>query len=280
MGLKDAAKKLMAAAGVPVTPGYLGEDQDPARLQRRGRGDRLAGADQGGGRRRRQGDAQGRCRRRIPGDARFLQARGGGFVRRRQGAARKIYRAAAPYRGAGIRRRPRQCRPSVRARLLAAAPPPEGDRGSAGAGDGRGDPRRGLRRRGQGGQSGRLCRRGHGRVHRRRQRRPERGPDLVHGDEHPPPGRASGDRGDHRRGSGRMAAAGRLGRDAAEAPGRARDPGPCARGAALRRGSGASFPALDRPARTFPAARDGRGSTPASARATGSAPGTTRWSPS
>jgi len=33
MGLKDAAKKLMAAAGVPVTPGYLGEDQDPKRLK-------------------------------------------------------------------------------------------------------------------------------------------------------------------------------------------------------------------------------------------------------
>src|SRR3954449_9329817 len=33
MGLKDAAKKLMIKAGVPVTPGYLGEDQDPARLQ-------------------------------------------------------------------------------------------------------------------------------------------------------------------------------------------------------------------------------------------------------
>ncbi|HEX6376518.1 MAG TPA: acetyl/propionyl/methylcrotonyl-CoA carboxylase subunit alpha [Allosphingosinicella sp.] len=33
MGLKDAAKTLMAAAGVPVTPGYLGEDQSPQRLQ-------------------------------------------------------------------------------------------------------------------------------------------------------------------------------------------------------------------------------------------------------
>jgi len=32
MGLKDAAKTLMAAAGVPVTPGYLGDDQAPARL--------------------------------------------------------------------------------------------------------------------------------------------------------------------------------------------------------------------------------------------------------
>jgi acetyl/propionyl-CoA carboxylase alpha subunit len=32
MGLKDAAKRLMAGAGVGVTPGYLGEDQAPARL--------------------------------------------------------------------------------------------------------------------------------------------------------------------------------------------------------------------------------------------------------
>jgi 3-methylcrotonyl-CoA carboxylase alpha subunit len=34
MGLKDAAKKLMDEAGVPTTPGYLGEDQAPERLQR------------------------------------------------------------------------------------------------------------------------------------------------------------------------------------------------------------------------------------------------------
>ena len=33
MGLKDAAKSRMIAAGVPVTPGYLGEDQTPERLQ-------------------------------------------------------------------------------------------------------------------------------------------------------------------------------------------------------------------------------------------------------
>ncbi len=33
MGLKDAAKQLMSDAGVPVTPGYLGEDQSGARLQ-------------------------------------------------------------------------------------------------------------------------------------------------------------------------------------------------------------------------------------------------------
>jgi 3-methylcrotonyl-CoA carboxylase alpha subunit len=34
MGLKDAAKKLMIEAGVPVTPGYLGEDQAPKRLKK------------------------------------------------------------------------------------------------------------------------------------------------------------------------------------------------------------------------------------------------------
>ena len=33
MGLKDAAKSLMIAAGVPTTPGYLGDDQSEARLE-------------------------------------------------------------------------------------------------------------------------------------------------------------------------------------------------------------------------------------------------------
>jgi 3-methylcrotonyl-CoA carboxylase alpha subunit len=32
MGLKDAAKQMMLDAGVPVTPGYMGENQDPAFL--------------------------------------------------------------------------------------------------------------------------------------------------------------------------------------------------------------------------------------------------------
>ena len=33
MGLKDAAKALMAEAGVPVVPGYHGQDQDPGHLE-------------------------------------------------------------------------------------------------------------------------------------------------------------------------------------------------------------------------------------------------------
>ena len=35
MGLKDAAKTLMAEAGVPVTPGYMGENQDSVFLGER-----------------------------------------------------------------------------------------------------------------------------------------------------------------------------------------------------------------------------------------------------
>ena len=37
MGLKDAAKRLMEEAGVPVVPGYHGENQDPAFLAARRR---------------------------------------------------------------------------------------------------------------------------------------------------------------------------------------------------------------------------------------------------
>jgi 3-methylcrotonyl-CoA carboxylase alpha subunit len=35
MGSKAGAKDLMAAAGVPVVPGYTGADQDPALLRAR-----------------------------------------------------------------------------------------------------------------------------------------------------------------------------------------------------------------------------------------------------
>ncbi len=38
MGLKDAAKRLMQEAGVPVVPGYHGADQDPQRLAREAEG--------------------------------------------------------------------------------------------------------------------------------------------------------------------------------------------------------------------------------------------------
>jgi 3-methylcrotonyl-CoA carboxylase alpha subunit len=59
--------------------------------------------------------------------------------------------------------------------------------------------------------------RGHGGVHRRRQRRAAPRPVLLHGDEHAAAGGASGDGGDHRRRPRRMAVARRLGGAAAGA---------------------------------------------------------------
>src|SRR5690348_17570160 len=50
--------------------------------------------------------------------SRKRQARGGERVWRRPRADREIRPLAAPYRGAGVRRQPRQRRPFVRARLL------------------------------------------------------------------------------------------------------------------------------------------------------------------
>ena len=129
--------------------------------------DRLSRADQGARRRRRQGHAPGRASRRFRRSAVGRAARGQGRLRRRPRAGRKICRQAAPHRGAGVRRQFRQRRASLRARLLGAAPPPEGDRGSArprhDGGNARGDDRCG----GEGRQGDRLFRRRHDRVHRR-----------------------------------------------------------------------------------------------------------------
>ena len=81
MGSKSAAKTLMARAGVPLVPGYHGEDQEPALLEREAVRNRISGADQSQCRWRGQGHA-GRgaavrlCRRPCGGPG-----RGSGFVR-------------------------------------------------------------------------------------------------------------------------------------------------------------------------------------------------------
>ena len=64
MGSKSEAKALMEKAGVPLVPGYHGDDQAPRAARQGGRAHRLSGADQGLGRRRRQGHARGRAPRR------------------------------------------------------------------------------------------------------------------------------------------------------------------------------------------------------------------------
>ena len=250
MGSKSEAKKIMEKAAVPLVPGYHGDDQSPELLRQGGRAHRLPGADQGVGRRRRQGHARGRGGGEVRRCAGRRQARGQGVVRRRSRAGREVPDAAAPHRDPGLRRHARQLPLSVRARLLDPAPPPEGDRGGAGAQHGPGAAQadgRGRRRRGPG---DRLCRRRHRRVHRQPGRQL-----LLHGDEHPSPGRASGDRDDHRPGPGRMAARRRGRRQDAVDAGRAPHRRPRGRGPALCRGPGAEFPALDRhPGPSAPAA--------------------------
>ena len=167
MGSKAAAKALMARAGVPVVPGYHGDDQDPGHLAEEARRigfPVLIKASAGGG---------GRGMRVVAEFGEFAAALEGA-KREAAGAfgddrvlIEKYLTRAAAYRGADLRRPARQCGPHLRPRLLDPAPPSEGHRGSAGAGarrraapgDGRGRGRRGAR--------GRLCRRRHRRVHRR-----------------------------------------------------------------------------------------------------------------
>ncbi len=94
MGLKDAAKKLMVEAGVPVTPGYMGEDQSPERLKAEADAigyPVLIKAVAGGG---------GKGMRRVDAAEAFLDApglvpaRGGVQLRRRPGADREIHPVA------------------------------------------------------------------------------------------------------------------------------------------------------------------------------------------
>ena len=110
-----------------------------------------------------------------------------GRVRGRHGLLRALSRAAAPCGDPAARRRARHRRRAGRARVLGAAPPPEGARGvavdGARSGVARRDERRGDRVRAR----DRLRERRHGRVHAVRPR------VLVPRAERAHPGRASGD---------------------------------------------------------------------------------------
>ena len=83
MGSKAAAKHLMREAGVPLTPGYGGTNQDRRSFSRKQAGcHRLSGDDQGQRGRRRQRHAARGCARGICSGAGKLQTRGCGFIRR------------------------------------------------------------------------------------------------------------------------------------------------------------------------------------------------------
>jgi len=118
MGDKSAAKALMAKAGVPLPPGYHGDQQAPDFLRTqadaigypvliKASAGGLPGTDQGQRRWRWQGHAQGRAQRGLRRCAGQLPARGGLGVRQRPRAGREVCRAPAPYRDPGIRRQPR-----------------------------------------------------------------------------------------------------------------------------------------------------------------------------
>ena len=241
MGSKSGSKALMEKAGVPLVPGYHGEAQDEATLAKAA--DKIGfpvlvkASAGGGGRGMRVVNSAGRA---CGGD-RQRQARGQGGVRRRPHADRKIRAKPPAYRGADHRRQPWQSALALGARMHAAAAAPEGDRGSAVADARCHAARSRLRRRAQGGRRGELRRRRHHRVRLRRQG------SVLHRDEHPPAGRASRDRADHRRRSGGVAVAGGVRRKAAAGAGRDQAERPRHRGAGLRRKSAEELHAFSGP---------------------------------
>ena len=188
MGDKIEAKRTAKRLGIPVVPGSEGGITSDAEALAIGARDRLSGAGQGGGRRRR-ARHEGRAQRggAFRG-ARHRARRGQGRVRRRCGLSGKISREAAPHRNPGAGRRQGQRDPSRRARLLAAAPASEGVGGKPLACPQRRRARRDRRDGREGDARDAVSRRRHGRV-------PVRGRQvLFHRDEHAHPGRASGDR--------------------------------------------------------------------------------------
>ena len=192
MGSKTRAREIMAEAGVPIVPGATEPAADVDGGEAAGRGSRLPGRLQGGGRRRRQGLPRRDDARRPRGGLRGRRPRRREVLLRRARLRRALPRGPAPRRGPGAGRLARQRDPPRRARLLDPAPPPEGDRGGARPARRRRDARADRQDRHRRGRRGRLPRRRHGRGDAGR-----RGV-LLPRDEHAGPGRALRDRDGHR----------------------------------------------------------------------------------
>ena len=165
-------------------------------------------------------------------------------VRRRHPADRALRRRPPPHRDPGPGRRPRRRRPPRRARVQPPAPPPEDHRGGA-------RPRfvDAVTRERMGAAAVEAARAvgyvGAGTVEFIVDGTTGRLP--LHGDEHPPPGRAPGHRAGHRPGPGGAPAPGRRRRAAPVHPGRGTPDRPRRRGPRLRRGPRPRLPAHRRP---------------------------------
>ena len=273
MGDKLEAKRLAAAAGVTIVPGHAEAVREPGLAARIAAGIgypvMVKAAAGGGGKGMRIALNERDLREALERAA----ERGALVLRRRPRVPREVRSRAAPHRDPGPGRPARQHALPGRARMLDPAPPSEGHRGGAEP-----VPRRrhaaGHGRAGGGARArSRLPLGRHGRVHRRC-----RAQLLLPRDEHPPPGRAPGDRAGDRARPGRADAAGG-GRRAARL-----DPGPAApgrlgdRGAGLRRGPRARFPPFRSAGSGATSSRRARasGSMPAWSRAARSRSITTR----
>ena len=241
MGDKAAARAAALRSGRAGRAGLGRTHRRPRDGARGRRRDRLSRDDQGVSRRRRTRHSRRRERRGLRVRLRSGERRSESRVRRRRPLSGEIHRPRPPYRGAGARRRARRD-PLFRARMLIAAPAPEGlGRGAVArplAAGARGP----LRLRRRAGPGGELSRRRHARISLRR----GDGPLLFHRDEHPHPGRASRDRdGDGDRSRARDVAHRRRGAAGLPPIRRALD-GPRHRGAHQRRGPRRQIPPLAR----------------------------------
>ena len=134
MGDKVSAINVMKKPGVPCVPGSGGpltdNSDDNLRIARDiGYPVIIKASGGGGGRGMRVVHTEGALLSSIA----VTQVGSAGRLRQRPGLHGEIPRAAAPHRVPGARRQPRQRDQPGRARLLDAAPPPEGHRGGAGA---------------------------------------------------------------------------------------------------------------------------------------------------
>ncbi len=210
MGDKVSAINVMKKAGVPCVPGSGGPlTADADENLRIARDIGLPGHHQGFGWRRWPRHARGALRSCAAELHRHHPAGGAGRLQQSGCIHGEVPREAAPHRIPGHRRQLRQRGAPGRARLLDAASPPEGHRGSSRTRPRRENPREDGQARGGCLPRGRLPQRRHARVPVPGQR------VLLHRDEHARAGGASGHRDDHRHRHREDAAAGRLGREAA-----------------------------------------------------------------